>query len=168
VHARFAADSRHVVAQPHARLHPPFRRLHWRRLPLAATVALLVCGADISWKAATLAASPANGALDAPSSLLRPLATLLIGLAALSGVLLLPRLCLPGVLLVVGGVSSNVASLALWKAVPNPMGLNVAGGVLHLCLADLFVWSGGVLFLASALWVLWRMPDEQFAALVAR
>jgi hypothetical protein len=162
-----AADTGTIVAFAHPRLLSPVRRLIGRRLPLTAIAAALVCGGDMTWKAATLAAH-GGGALDTPTTLLRPLATLLIGLAALAGVRLLPRICLPGVLLVVAGVTSNVASLALWHAVPNPIGLPVAGGILHLCLADLCVWTGGVLFLASALWAIWRMPDDRFAALVAR
>jgi len=118
---------------------------------------------DTTWKAASLAGGNGVGTLDAPSSLLRPLATLLIGLLALSGALLLPRLCVPGVLLVIGGVSSNVVSLALWRAVPNPIGMRLAGGILHCNLADLCIWSGGLVFLAAAFWTIWRLPAERFA-----
>jgi len=113
-----------------------------------------------------MASSHGAAALDAPSSLLRPLATVLVGLAALTAALALPALCVPGASLVVAGVSSNVVSLALWHAVPNPLRLDLAGGILHFNLADLCVTGGGLLFLAAALWTLWRMPDEQFASLV--
>jgi hypothetical protein len=51
----------------------------------------------------------------------------------------------------------------LWRGVPNPLALGVAGGILHFNLADLCVWSGGVLFLVAALWTIARMPAERFA-----
>lgn len=86
---------------------------------------------------------------------------------ALTGVLLLPRLCLPGVLLVVGGVGSNVISLALWRGVPNPLSVHLAGGILHFNLADLCIYSGGLVFLVATLWTIWRMPEEQFSQLFA-
>lgn len=94
---------------------------------MVAVVVAAVGGVDISWKAAALAAGHGAAALDAPSSILRPLATVLVGLAALAGALVLPALCLPGAYLVVAGVSSNIASLVLWRAVPNPLGLHLAG-----------------------------------------
>ena len=125
-------------------------------------------GIDISWKAAALAAGHGDAAIDAPSSLLRPFATLLVGLVALTGALLLPRLCVPGAFLVVAGVSSNVVSLVLWRAVPNPLGVHLADGILYFNLADVCVTGGGLLFLAALLWTLWRMPDEQFAQLSVR
>ena len=104
--------------------------------------------------------------MDAPSSLLRPLATLLVGLAAFAGVFLLPRCCLPGALLVAGGVTSNLVSLVLWRAVPNPLSVHLAGGVLHLNLADICITGGALSFFVATLWTLWRMPDERFARLV--
>ena len=156
-----------MVAYAHPRLVARSRRLHWRRLPLICAVALLVSGIDLAWKAAALAAGPAAAALDAPSSLLRPFATLLVGLGALAAALVLPALCLPGAFLVVAGVSSNVASLVLWRAVPNPLGVHLAGGVLHFNLADVCVTGGGLVFLTAVLWTLWQMPDEQFARLFA-
>ena len=140
--------------------------LHWNRLPLAAAVIALVAGIDLPWKSAALAAG--HGWLDTPTSLVRPLGALLVGLLALTAVLLVPRLCLPGVLLVVGGSASNIASLAVWRAVPNPLGFHIAGGVVHFNLADLCVYCGGLLFLAAAYWTIWRMPAERFAELFAR
>jgi hypothetical protein len=148
-------------SQPH--LQAPPWRAHWRRIPLAIAAAATVGVGDIGWKAATLASGQGAATLDAPSSLLRPLATLLVGALALSGVLVLPRLCVPGVLLVVGGVSSNVVSLVLWRAVPNPIGVAVAGGMLRCNLADLCIWGGGLIFLAAAFWTIWRLPAERFA-----
>jgi len=157
------ADSRTMVAHAQPGLHSWSRRAHWRRLPLVAAVSAVVSTTDIAWKAASIAAGHAAFGLDAPSSLLRPLATLLVGAVALTGVLLLPPLCLPGVSLVVGGVTSNVLSLALWRAVPNPVGIHLAGGILHFNLADMCVWSGGLLFLVATFWTIWRMPAERFA-----
>ena len=152
-----------MVAHTQPRRHTRSRCVHWRRLPLVATITAVVSTSDIGWKAASVAAGHSGLGLDAPSSLLRPLATLLIGVVALAGALLLPPLCLPGVFLVFGGVTSNVLSLALWRAVPNPLGVHVAGGILHYNLADLCVWSGGLLFLSATFWTLWRLPAERFA-----
>lgn len=135
--------------------------MHWKRLALAGVVVAVVSGIDLSWKATALVAG--HGWLDAPTSFLRPSATLLIGLLALTGVLLVPWLCLPGVLLIVGGVSSNVASLVLWRAVPNPLGVQLAGGVLRFNLADLCIYGGGLIFLAGTYLTLWRMPSDRFA-----
>ncbi len=135
---------------------------------MVAAVVAVVGGIDISWKAAALAAGHGAAALDAPTSILRPLATVLVGLVALAGTLVLPALCLPGAYLVVAGVSSNIASLVLWRAVPNPLGLQIAGGILHFNLADACVGGGGLLFLTAALWTIWRMSDAQFAQLIAR
>ena len=157
-----------MVAHPHPRLAAPSVRLHWGRLPIAVLVAAALVGVDTSWKAAAMAATHGAAALDAPASLLRPILTLLVGLAALTGALMLPALCVPGAFLVVAGVSSNVVSLVLWRAVPNPLGVHLAGGVLHFNLADLCVTGGGLVFLIAVLWTLWRMPDERFAQLVAR
>ena len=141
--------------------------MHWWRLWPGVALVGVVGGIDTSWKAATLAAGRGAAAMDAPSSLLRPSLTLLVGLAALTGALLLPRLCVPGAFLVVAGVSSNLVSLALWRAVPNPLGVHLAGGILHFNLADVCVTGGGAVFLAAVLWKIWRMPDEQFAQLLA-
>jgi hypothetical protein len=157
-----------VVAYAHPRLVARSRRLHWSRLPFVAAVAACVSAIDIGWKASALAAGHGAAALDTPSSILRPAATVLVGLAALAAALALPALCVPGAFLVVAGVSSNVASLVLWRAVPNPLGFHVAGGVLRFNLADVCVTGGGLVFLTAVLWTLWRMPDEQFARLVAR
>ena len=132
------------------------------RLFLAACVAASIGAIDVSWKSSALAAA-GRVEVDAPGSLVRPLGTLAVGVLALAGVLLLPRVCLPGALLVVGGIAGNLASLALWHAVPNPLALPLAGGVLHTNLADLCVWSGCLLFLAGALWSIHRLPDERFA-----
>ena len=130
---------------------------------MAVAVVGVVSGVDLAWKASALAAG--HGALDAPSSLLRPFATVLVGMVALICVLRLPWLCVPGMLLVVGGVASNVFSLALWQAVPNPLGVHLAGEILHFNLADLCIYGGGLLFLAAAWWTIWRMPAERFAQL---
>jgi hypothetical protein len=136
--------------------------VHWSRLPLVGAVVAAVGGIDISWKEAALAAGHGAACMDTPSSLLKPFATLLVGLVALTAALLLPWFCLPGAFLVVAGVSSNVVSLALWGAVPNPFGVHVAGGILHFNLADVCVTGGAALFLAGALWTISRMPGEQF------
>ncbi len=107
-----------------------------------------VSSLDTGWKAALLASG--HAALDTPGSLVRPLGTLFVGLLALAGVVLLPVACLPGLLLVVAGVSSNMASLLRWHTVPNPLALAFAGGTLHFNLAD--VRASGValvLFLAE-------------------
>ena len=125
---------------------------------------VVVTFADLASKVAAIAAG--HGALDTPTSPMRPLMTGLVGLVALAGALLLPRLCVPGMLLVAAGVTSNLVSLALWPGVPNPFGFAIAGGILHFNLADTCVSGGGVLFLAATLWTLWRMPDERFAELV--
>lgn len=155
-----------MVAYAHPQLS--FRRRRrvrwWRLLPAAAFVAVVI-GIDTASKSAAVLAG--HGSFDAPASMVRPLATMLVGLVALAGVLLLPRLCLPGALLVVAGVASNVVSLALWPGVPNPFGVHLAGGILHFNLADVCVCGGGALFLSAALYTIWRMPDEQFAALFA-
>ena len=151
-----------MIAHVQPRLHSRSRCLHWRRLPLVAASTAVVSTSDIAWKAASGAAGHSGPGLDAPSSLLRPLATLLIAAVALAGALLLPALCLPGVVLVFGGVASNVLSLALWRAVPNPVGVHVAGGTLHFNLADVCVWSGALLFLLATFWTLWRTPSERF------
>ena len=134
---------------------------------MVAAVVASVGGIDLSWKAAAVAAGHGAAALDAPSSMLRPFATLLVGLVALTSALALPALCLPGAFLVVAGTSSNIASLALWRAVPNPLGAHLAGGILHFNLADVCVTGGGLLLLTAMLSSLWRMPAEQFAQLFA-
>lgn len=132
---------------------------------LAAAVVAAVSGIDISWKVAAIAAGHGVVAMDAPSSLLRPLVTLLVGLVALTGALLLPRLCAPGAFLIVAGSSSNVVSLALWRAVPNPLAVHLADGTLHFNLADVCVTGGGALFVAAVLWMAWRMPDRSLEVL---
>ena len=131
-------------------------------MPLTVAAVCVVGGIDTTWKAAALVSG--HGAMDAPSSWLRPLATLLVGLAAFAGVLLLPRCCLPGALLVAGGVTSNLVSLVLWRAVPNPLSVHLAGGVLHLNLADICITGGALSFLAATFWTLWRMPDDRLPA----
>jgi hypothetical protein len=160
-HAEAHAGSR----RPAARRSSARRRRVWRLPPVLVAVAALVA-IDGSWKAAAVAAG--RGALDTPTSPLKPIATLVVGLLALAGVVLLPRLCLAGSVLVLCGVASNTVSLAVWHAVPNPLAIHVAGGILHFNLADTCVWAGGPLFLGAALWTLWRLPDERFAELVAR
>ena len=137
--------------------------MHWWRLPLAAAVVAAVTGIDTSWKAAALAASHGAVGMDTPTTMLKPLATMLVGLAALTAALMLPRLCMPGALLLTAGVSSNILSLALWHAVPDPLGVHLAGGILRFNLADVCVMCGCCLFLAAVLWTVWRMPDEPFA-----
>ena len=141
--------------------------MHWSRLPLVVAAVAAVSGVDLEWKAAALAAGDGAAALDTPSSVLKPLLTLVVGVAALTCALLLPRLCLPGALLVVAGVAANVISLDLWGAVPNPLGVHVAGGILHFNLADVCVTGGGLLFLAAVIWILGRMPDERFERLLS-
>ncbi len=159
------ADSDRVVAYSHPHLAHS-RRGHLWRLPLAAAVVTVVIGIDSASKAAALIAG--HGAMDAPSSSVRPVGTILVGLMALAGIALLPALCLPGALLVMAGSGSNILSLALWPGVPNPLGVHIAGGILHFNLADVCVVGGGALFLAAALWTIWRMPADEFARLFAR
>jgi hypothetical protein len=161
--ARFAADTWKVAAHPLPALRLRPSRVHWRRLPLAILATVLVSGGDLAWKAAVLAAHHGSFAMDVPSSPAKPFFSLLVGILALGGALLLPWLCVPGVLLVVGGVTANVTSLALWRAVPNPVGVHVAGGTLHFNLADVCVLGGGLLFLSTVFWTLWRLPAERFA-----
>jgi hypothetical protein len=153
-----------VAAYPHP--HPQPRvasRIHWWRIPFAVTVVLAVTGIDTAWKTAALAGGHAAAGMDAPTTMLKPLATMLVGLLALGASLMLPRLCVPGALLMAAGTSSNMLSLARWRAVPNPIAVHLAGGILHLNMADLCVTGGGALFLAASLWTLWRMPDERFS-----
>lgn len=158
-----------MAAHPHPVLRPVEagafalrEHLRWRRLPLVALVGAAVTGTDLSWKATALAAGHQVVEVHAPTSLVQPAATLLVGVVALVGVLFLPWLCLPGALLVVGGIASNVASLALWRGVPNPLRMRMAGGVLNFNLADLCVWGGCLIFLAAAFWSIYRMPAERF------
>ncbi|HEY4346240.1 MAG TPA: hypothetical protein VGM80_01525 [Gaiellaceae bacterium] len=152
-----------MAAHPHPLVHVRPSRVHLWRLPVAITAAALVAGADLTWKAAVLTTHHGAYAMDQPTSIIRPAGAIAVGLLALVGVLMLPPLCVPGALLVVGGAVSNIASLALWHAVPNPLGVHVAGGILHFCLADVCVWTGGLLFLLPFLWTVWRMPAERFA-----
>lgn len=149
-----------MVAQPLTRLEAHPRALPAGRLLAALATAASVTLVDTAWKLAVLAPGRAP-ALDTPTTLLRPLATVLVGLLAASGVMLLPRACVPGTLLVLGGVCSNVVSLVLWGAVPNPIALRLAAGTLHFNLADLCVWCGALVFLGAALVSLARMPAGQ-------
>ncbi len=135
----------------------------WRRLPLALMVAAGIGTIDTTWKAVSLAAGRSAAALDVPSTILRPSLTLVIGIAALVSTLLFPPIFLPGTLLVTAGAGSNLFSLGLWRAVPNPLAVHLAGGVLHFNLADLCVTGGCALFLAAAWRTIWRMPAERFA-----
>jgi hypothetical protein len=153
-----------AYAESHVRKPAARSRVHWWRIPALVAFVGCVAAIDNAWKESAVVSG--HGALDAPSSILRPALTLTVGAVALVGVLVLPRLCMLGALLVLTGVSSNIASLAIWKAVPNPLGVHVAGGVLHFCLADTCVWAGSLLFFAAVLWSLWRMSDERFAELV--
>jgi len=154
-----------MIAYSHAHASAPIRsqRVHWWRLPFAVAGALAFAAFDLSWKAHVLAGGPTGASLDVPTTLLRPLGTMLVGLAALAGALLLPRLCVPGLVSIFAGATSNLGSLSLWRGVPNPLSLGVAGGTLHFNLADLGVWGGCLVFLAAALWTIWRMPAEAFA-----
>ncbi len=140
--------------------------MHWSRLPLVVAAVAVVSGVDLEWKAAALAAGRGAAALDTPSSAVKPSLTLVVGIAALASALLLPRLCLPGALLVVAGVAANVISLDVWGAVPDPLAVHVAGGILHFNLADVCVTGGGLLFLAAVTWTLGRIPDERFEHLL--
>lgn len=133
------------------------QRLPLQRLALAAAAAL-VCGPDLAWKATILGSRGAT-TIDTPTTLLRPLATAALSALALAALLVLPRLCLPGVALVLGGSLSNLASLALWRGVPDPLELRVGHALVHFNLADTCVWSGSLLFLLAAYWTLWRLPD---------
>jgi hypothetical protein len=152
-----------MVAHPHPRPIPAVRagRLHWARLPFVAAAVAAVCAIDTSWKSAAVAAG--HGALDVPASAARPLVTLAVAAAAIAAVLLAPWCCVPGALLVVCGVSSNLLSLALWRAVPNPIGVHLAGGILHFNLADVCVTGGGALFAAAMLRLLSQAPAERLA-----
>ena len=141
------------------------RRVRPWRLLLAASSVLVVGAADFGVKASALAAGGGVG-VDVPTSVVRPMGSGLIGVLALVGVLVLPRLCLPGALLFLGGACSNFVSLFVWGGVPDPFAVPVAGGLLHFNLADSCIWAGSALFLAAVLWTLWRMPDDEFARLV--
>ena len=143
--------------------HVRLVRIRWQRVPLALVAPAALAFADLAWKSAVLAAHHGSFAMDSPTSPVKPIATLAIGLLAFGAVLVLPWLCVPGVLLVAGGTTGNIASLALWRAVPNPVGVHVAGGILHFNLADMSVVGGGLLFLTATLWTLWRLPPERFA-----
>ena len=77
---------------------------------------------------------------------------------ALAGVAALPAVCLPGALLVSAGLTSNLFSLALWQAVPNPLGVHLAGSVLHFNLADVCIGVGGLVVLLSVA----LTPAERF------
>jgi hypothetical protein len=136
----------------------------WRLLLLVPGVAA-VAAVDLYVKSAALAAGGTG--VDVPTSVLRTAGAGGAGLLALLAIFVLPRLCLPGALLFVGGAASNLVSLAIWHGVPDPFVLGVAGGDLHFNLADCCVWSGSLVFLASVLWTLWRMPDDDFARLVS-
>ena len=123
------ADRCLVVAAPHS--FPPSRTsaarpVHWWRLPLLALFACALCSVDTGWKALALAAGRSGAALDTPTTALKPYLTLAVGVAALVATLLLPRLFVPGALLVAAGVASNLISLSLWRAVPNPLSFKVA------------------------------------------
>ncbi len=153
-----------VAAYPHQHAHPRVAaRIHWWRIPFAVTVVLAVTGVDTAWKTAALAAGRAAAGMDTPTTMLKPVTTMLVGLLALGAALMLPRLCVPGALLMAAGTSSNMLSLARWRAVPNPIAVHLAGGILRFNMADICVTGGGALFLAAVLWTLWRMPDERFA-----
>jgi hypothetical protein len=154
------ADRDRVVAQPLTRLQAHPHALPAGRLLAALATVASVTFLDTAWKLAVLAPGH-TPALDTPTTLLRPLATLLVGVLAAAGVILLPRACVPGTLLVLGGVSSNVVSLVLWGAVPNPIALRLAFGTLHCNLADLCIWCGALAFLGAALVSLARMPAAQ-------
>ena len=155
-----------MAAYPHPHVHPHPRvasRIHWWRIPLALTAILAVTGTDTAWKSAALAAGHAAAGMDTPTTMLKPLATMLVGPLALGAALMLPRLCVPGALLMAAGATSNMLSLERWRAVPNPLAVHLAGGILHFNMADICVTGGGAVFLAAVLWTLWRMPDERFA-----
>ena len=155
-----------MVAYSHPLPRTGIWGVHWRRLLPAVAVAAVLGVTDTAWKAASLAASRGGLAVDTPTTLLRPLSALLVGLVALAGVLLVPRLCLPGLVLALAGAASNIVSLSLWHAVPDPLAVPVAGGILHFNLADLSIWSGALLFLTATLWTIWRLPADRFARLV--
>jgi hypothetical protein len=135
----------------------------WRLLLLAPVVAA-VAAVDLHVKSVALATGGTG--VDVPTSVLRTGGAAAVGFVALLACFVLPRLCLPGLLLFVGGAASNLVSLAIWHGVPDPFELGIAGGVLHFNLADCCVWAGSLLFLASVLWTLWRMPEDEFARLV--
>jgi hypothetical protein len=157
-----------VVAFAESRVYEPADRssIRWWRLPVAIPFVACVTVIDNLWKQAAVASG--HSALDAPASIIRPALTLAVLVLALFGVLVLPRLCMVGALLVLSGVSSNIVSLGVWTAVPNPLGVHIGGGTLRFCLADTLVWSGSMLFLGAVLATLLRMPDDRFAELVGR
>ncbi len=161
-----AADNRVMFAYLSPPEAPAARRwrVHPRRLLLAAPAVAAVAGLDLHVKAAALAAGGTG--VDVPTSVARTAGAAAIGLLALLSIFVLPRLCLPGAVLFAGGAVSNLVSLGIWGGVPDPFELAVAGGVLHCNLADCCVWAGSVLFLVSALWILWRMPGDDFARLM--
>ena len=75
-----------------------------------------------------------------------------------------PRVCVPGAALALAGVTGNLASLAVWHAVPDPLTVAVAGSRLDFNLADVCIWSGCVAFLLAALWAIWRFPAGSYTA----
>lgn len=152
-----------MASHPLAPHGPDWPRTHWRRLPLLAGAAAAVATVDLGWKTGALAATPDAVAIDTPTTALRPLTTLLLAVVAIAGGLLLPRLCLPGALLVLGGAVSNVASIVVWHGVPDPLSVGLGWGVLHFNPADVSVWSGSVLFLAAAYLTIWQLPTAPAA-----
>ena len=116
---------------------------------LAVTAMAVVTGIDTAWKLAVVAEG--HGALDTPTSLVKPLGTFAVWLVATAGVALLPSLCVPGALLIACGLGSNLFSLALWRAAPNPLSVNLAGGALHFNLADICIGGGGLVVVLSVL-----------------
>ncbi len=153
------ADEDQVVASagafPHLRRSA--RPLRWGRVLSAVTAVAALTGIDTAWKLAAVIGG--HGALDAPTSIVKPLGTFAVWLIALGGVALLPSLCVPGALLVACGVGSNLFSLALWRAAPNPLSVHIAGGILHFNLADACVAGGGLLVVFSVICT----PDHHFA-----
>jgi hypothetical protein len=123
----------------------------------AVTAIALVTSIDTTWKLVVVLRG--SGALDTPTSIVKPIGTFAVWLVALGGVALLPSLCVPGAILVACGVGSNLFSLALWHAAPNPLAVHMAGGILHFNLADLCVAGGGALVLVSVLCA----PADAFA-----
>jgi hypothetical protein len=140
------------------------RRVRPRRVLLAVPAVALIASLDLHVKAAAVAAGTTG--VDVPTSVARTGGAAAIGLVALLAVFVLPSLCVPGALLFLGGAVSNLVSLAVWHGVPDPFELAVAGGAVHFNLADCCVWTGSALFLGGFLWVLWRMPEADFAGLV--
>lgn len=120
-------------------------------LPLAATATVLAA-LDLGHKAAS-----GGAVLHVRSDGYVALVVVLSIAWAAAIVLARSRALAVGGGVVLGGAVGNVASLALWPGVPNPLQI----GWLAFNLADTFVLGGFVLVAATTLWLAATRPAEQ-------